>query len=81
MDSLIHTSSGISDKLRRGLTPITDNAEALIELGFSRVYPQVRIGYESTIWERSIEVPTGPHTLRKLARQRAILERGERCEQ
>jgi hypothetical protein len=88
MDSIIHTSCGVVSH------PIRDNSEAQIELAFTRVYPHVRTGNEFAIWERSTELPTGPHTLRKLARQRAILESsrttshreavgetsGERCE-
>jgi hypothetical protein len=55
MNSVVHTLSEIERMLRLGLTPITDNAAALTELGFERVNPQIKSGYESTIWERSIE--------------------------
>jgi hypothetical protein len=55
MDAIVHTLSAIEQMLRQGLTPITDNAGALAELGFERAYPQIKHGYESTIWERSID--------------------------
>jgi hypothetical protein len=73
MNSIVHTAVVISDLLRRGLTPITDNESALRELGFERAYPQVRHGYDATIWERSIDYGTRPNGDRVLARQRAFL--------
>jgi hypothetical protein len=45
----------------------------LLTLGFQRAYPQVPYGYESTIWERSIEHHRRPDGLRVLARERAFL--------
>jgi hypothetical protein len=60
--------------LRIGLTPITDNADALASLGFQRVYPQIRQGRDSTLWERSIDIDTLSRDGKRLmARQRAHL--------
>ncbi len=39
--------------LAHGSAPITDNVEALIELGFTRSYPTAQRGYEATVWERA----------------------------
>jgi hypothetical protein len=70
-----HGANDIENLLRRGLTPITDDAPALRELGFERAYPQSRHGYDSTIWERAIVAPQrSPDGLRMLIRQRAFLE-------
>ena len=73
---IVHSGADIVKVLRHGLTPITDNQSALIELGFSRAYPQLRSGYDAAVWERSIDYPStvGP---RKLVRQRAILRVAE----
>ena len=73
MTSIAHTAVVISEILRRGLTPITDNEDALRALGFERSYPRVLRGYDSTIWERSIDYGTRPNGDRVLARQRAYL--------
>jgi hypothetical protein len=51
----VHTPTDIERMLKLGLAPITDNADALYELGFVRSYPQVRSGYESTVYERSVD--------------------------
>ncbi len=51
----IHTATEIERMLNLGLAPITDNPDALVELGFQRSYPQARAGYESTVFERSID--------------------------
>ncbi len=76
MKCIVHSAAGIEDLLRRGLTPITDNKEALLGLGFERAYPRIRSGYESTIWERSIDRPK--HESRRfMARERAFLEPAE----
>ena len=76
MTTIVHSAGAIQDLLRRGLTPTTDNREALIDLGFERAYPQYRAGYESTIWERSIVLEIRARTgERMLGRQRAFLSR------
>jgi hypothetical protein len=71
----VHGANDIENLLRRGLTPITDNAAALQGLGFERAYPQIEHGYDSTIWERAIVAPQCSRDgLRMLVRQRAFLE-------
>ncbi len=75
MRAIVHTIADIDDLLRRGLTPITDNRSALVELGFERAYPHVVHGYDSTIWERAINAETRSRDgKRMLVRQRAFLE-------
>lgn len=59
--------------LRRGLSPLTNNRDALLALGFERAYPQVRKGHDSTIWERTIDLRRRPDGYRVLARERAYL--------
>jgi hypothetical protein len=68
-----HVPEELLALLRRGLSPLTDNRNALLALGFERAYPQVPHGYESTIWERSIEHHRRPDGLHVLARERAYL--------
>ena len=52
----VHTSADIERMLSLGLAPITDNAEALFELGFERCFPEARRGgYEASVYERSID--------------------------
>jgi hypothetical protein len=75
MPALVHTASDIEQMLRRGLAPITDNASALMELGFERAYPQVRSGFDATIWERSIDLPAARDGMKRLVRERAFLAR------
>jgi hypothetical protein len=71
----VHAANEIENLLRRGLTPITDNAAALRELGFERAYPHVEHGYDSTVWERAIVAPQRSRRgLRMLMRERALLE-------
>jgi hypothetical protein len=72
-DLVAHSAERISAMLRRGLAPLTDNREALLELGFARAYPQVTKGYDATIWERSVDRPVRQDGLRSLARERAFL--------
>lgn len=71
--AVVHSVDAIEALLRRGLSPRTDNRDALITLGFCRAYPQIRVGYESTIWERSLEMQRRPHGRGALARNRAFL--------
>jgi hypothetical protein len=54
----------------------TDNRDALLSLGFERMYPQVASGYESHLWARSIDSDYNAGTMkkgRKLVMQRAFL--------
>ncbi|HTJ26259.1 MAG TPA: hypothetical protein VMA36_08840 [Candidatus Limnocylindria bacterium] len=69
----VHSAEELVTLLRRGLSPVADNRDVLLALGFERAYPQVPTGYESTIWERSIEHRRRPDGLRMLARERAYL--------
>lgn len=74
MSAIVHTSAHIRDLLRRGLTPITDNPDALIELGFVRAFPSHERDFESTIWERTVELGERAHGGKKmLVRERAFL--------
>jgi hypothetical protein len=70
---IVHVAEELVALLRRGMSPATDNRDVLLALGFERAYPQVPKGYESTIWERSIEHHCRPDGLRVLARERAYL--------
>lgn len=75
MSVIVHSVADILAMLHRGLTPITDNRDALIGLGFERAYPHVRGGYDSKIWERSVTVaPMHRDGLRRIVRERAFLE-------
>ncbi|HMD02102.1 MAG TPA: hypothetical protein VKG44_03955 [Candidatus Baltobacteraceae bacterium] len=73
MPAVAHSAEAIEALLRRGLSPVTDNRDALLVLGFWRAYPQIRVGYDSTVWERSIDLPRRPDGQRALARERAYL--------
>jgi hypothetical protein len=66
----------ISTLLARGLAPITDNVDALIELGFAPSFPNSANNYEAAIWERSIDHgyrSTGRGLRRVMIRQRAFV--------
>ncbi len=72
--SIAHSAVAITNLLRHGTTPVTDNRDALLELGFERAYPQIAKGFDATIWERSVELPgRSSDGLRRLARERVIL--------
>ena len=73
METIVHRAEDVVALLHRGLTPITDSRDALLALGFERSYPQVRVGYESTIWERAIEHRRRHDGSRALVRERAYL--------
>jgi len=73
VNTVVHRSEELEALLRRGLSPLTDNRDALLSLGFERAYPQVPKGYESTIWERSIQHGQNRAGHRVLARERAYL--------
>jgi hypothetical protein len=53
--ALVTSRQDIEMMLKHGLTPITRNEAALLELGFRRSYPGAASGYESTIWDRSVD--------------------------
>jgi hypothetical protein len=71
--TIVHCAQDLAALLRLGLSPITDNREALLGLGFEPAYPQIRRGYESTIWERSIEQHRRRDGRLAFARERAYL--------
>ncbi len=73
MNTIVHSPQEVIALLRRGLSPITDNRDALLMLGFERAYPQVHQGHDATIWERSIEAQCRADGYRVLARERAYL--------
>jgi hypothetical protein len=73
MKTIVHSPEDLVLILRRGLNPITDNRDALLELGFQRAYPQIHSVRESTIWERSIEHGRTADGFRQFARERAFL--------
>jgi hypothetical protein len=71
----VHSLEAIEAILRRGVTPKTDNREALIALGFVRSSPLANGGYDETIWERSVDRAERSTTgQRVMVRERAILE-------
>jgi hypothetical protein len=76
MKIIVQSAEELVAILRRGLCPLTDNRDALMALGFERAYPHVRGGYESTIWERSVERDRRSDGRRALARERAYLVDG-----
>lgn len=62
--------------LAHGLAPITDNVDALIELGFTPSFPASRSNCEAAIWERSIDhgyCSTRLGLRRVMVRQRAFV--------
>jgi hypothetical protein len=73
MTPIVHSIEDVAALLRRGLSPVTDNSDALSALGFERAYPSAFRGYQSTIWERSIEHARRHDGYRVLARERAFL--------
>jgi len=67
----VHTSADIERMLSLGLSPITDNAQALSELGFERSHPNAKVGgYEASIYEREI---VAERSARRPRPQRAFL--------
>lgn len=73
---IVHTIEAIEALLRRGLTPKTDNLDALLELGFARSMPRAAAGYDASLWERSREYDRrAGDGSRLFVRERAILER------
>ncbi len=75
MQAIVHSAEAIQTLLRRGLTPITDNRDALVELGFERAFPQIARGQDAKVWERSIELDRRSRDgYRMRVRERAVLE-------
>jgi hypothetical protein len=73
MKLIAQSTDELTAILRRGLSPLTDNRDALLALGFERAYPQARTGRDATIWERTINNHRRPDGYRVLARERAFL--------
>jgi hypothetical protein len=76
MDSIFHSREEIERALRRLHCVPTDNRDALLALGFQRMYPQVKSGYHSHLWVRSVDAGYSSSLCngRKLIMQRAFLE-------
>jgi hypothetical protein len=75
MDALCHTREEIERVAMRLPCVPTDNRDALIELGFERMYPETASGYESRLWTRSVDSGyVGSGSGRKLIIQRAFLD-------
>jgi hypothetical protein len=77
MDTLCHTQEEIERLAFRLPCVPTDNRDALIALGFERMYPQVASGYDSHLWVRSIDSGYNAGAgmgYRKLIVQRAFLD-------
>ena len=77
MNALFHTREEIERFAQRLPCVPTDNRDALIALGFQRMYPQIPLGYESHLWTRSVDANTSPGSssyARKLIVQRAFLD-------
>jgi hypothetical protein len=75
VDALCHTREEIERLVLRLPCVPTDNRDALLELGFERMYPQVASGYESRLWMRSVDSGyAGPSKGRKFIVQRAYLD-------
>ena len=77
MNLIAQSADELSAILRRGLSPLTNNRDALMALGFERAYPQAREGRDSTIWERIIDHHRRPDGLLVRARERAFLVTAE----
>ena len=76
MNTLCHTREEIERLAMRLPCVPTDNRDALVDLGFERMYPQASTGYESHLWTRSVDsgFTSGLGSGRKLIVQRAFLE-------
>jgi hypothetical protein len=76
MEAIFHNREDIEQALPRLYCVPTDNRDALLALGFQRMYPQVASGYESHLWVRSVDsgFASTLHNGRRLIMQRAYLE-------
>ena len=76
MPQTVHTTEDIEALLRRGITPKTDNLDALLELGFARSIPRAEDGYDATLFERAREHDRrASDGSRLFIRERAVFER------
>lgn len=76
MDAVFHSREEIERALLRLHCVPTDNRDALLALGFERMYPQAASGYESHLWVRSVDSGYASSLCggRKLVMQRAFLD-------
>ena len=76
MDALFRSQGEIEQALRRLYCVPTDNRDALVALGFQRIYPQVASGCDSHLWARSVASGYGSPLCNagKFVIQRAFLE-------
>jgi anti-anti-sigma regulatory factor len=54
--STVHTPEEIMTMLDRGLTPITNNRSALIDLGFEPAQPKATRAHLAALWERTLNL-------------------------
>jgi len=54
--STVHTPEEIITMLDRGLAPITDNRNALIDLGFEPAQPKATRSHFAALWERTLNL-------------------------
>jgi hypothetical protein len=76
VEAVLHSQEEIERALPRLPCVPTDNRDALLTLGFQRMYPQVLSGYDSHLWSRAVNSGHGSSSCngRKLIVQRAYLE-------
>jgi hypothetical protein len=77
MATLCHSLEEIERAAVRLPCVPTDNRDALVALGFERMYPQTTSGYDSHLWVRSVDsgCSTGlSRSGRKFVVQRAFLD-------
>lgn len=58
MEALCHTREEIERLASRLPCVPTDNRDALLALGFERMYPDATSGYDSRLWMRSVDAGT-----------------------
>jgi hypothetical protein len=78
VEPLYHTIEEIDCAVRRLPCVPTDNREALVALGFERMYPRCVSGYESHLWVRSVDAESlygSSRRHKRLVMQRAYLHR------
>jgi hypothetical protein len=77
MEILCHTQEEIERLALRLPCVPTDNRDALVALGFERLYPRAVSGYDSHLWVRSVDSGYNAGASadgRKLIVQRAFLD-------
>jgi len=76
VNTVFHSKDEIERAASRLPCVPTDNLDALIALGFERMYPQISSGYDSRLWVRAVESDSCADSSRGRRRivQRAFLE-------